>query len=210
MKKMNLSKILSFVPAVLLGLAHIIVIVAVAMSYKYYAIYPSIFISIIAIIILVLMIIDVLLLIGTRHRDKALKIIASVLSVLILIGGSVGVYYIGRLNKAVSGVIDGNSDGSETVAGMFVSYKKEYPTLKDMNGKSIGFLNEGTEGVSSMASDLLDKNKIDYGSVLYNSYVEMYQALIDNKVDLVVMQSGYRGMFERDENLDYEKYFDDT
>lgn len=210
MKKMDLSKILSFVPAVLLGIAHIIVIVAVILSYKYYAIYPSIFISIVAIIILFLLIIDVILLVGTRHRDKVLKTIAAVLAVLVIVGGSIGIHYIHQLNVAVSGVVDGNSDGTETISGMFVSYKKEYPTLKDMNGKSIGFLNESTEGISSIASDLLDKNKIDYGSVPYNSYIEMYQALVDGKVDLVVMQSGYRGMFERDENLDFEKYFDDT
>ena len=210
MKKMDLSKILSFVPAVLLGLAHIVVIIAVILSYKYYAIYPSIFISIVAIIILFLLIIDIILLVGTKHKDKVLKVIAGVLATLVIIGGSVGIYYIHQVNKAVSGVVDGNSDGSETISGMFVSYKKEYPTLKDMNGKSIGFLNESVEGISSIASELLDKNKIDYGSVPYNSYIEMYQALVDGKVDLVVMQSGYRSMFERDENLDFEKYFDDT
>ena len=178
MKKMDLSKILSFVPAVLLGIAHIIVIVAVILSYKYYAIYPSIFISIVAIIILFLLIIDVILLVGTRHRDKVLKTIAAVLAVLVIVGGSIGIHYIHQLNVAVSGVVDGNSDGTETISGMFVSYKKEYPTLKDMNGKSIGFLNESAEGISSIASDLLDKNKIDYGSVPYNSYIEMYQALV--------------------------------
>ena len=209
-KKPDLSQVVPFVPAILLGLAHIVVIIAVILSYKYYNIYPSIFISAIAIVILFLLIIDIILLVGMKHNDKGLKIIASVLAVLVLIGGSIGVYYIHQVNKAVSGVIDGNSNGSETISGMFVSYKREYPTLKDMAGKSIGFLNEGTEGISSIATELLDKNKIDYGSVLYNSYIEMYQALLDDKVDLVVMQSGYRGMFEKDENLGYEKYFDDT
>lgn len=212
MKKNNstLSKVFTYIALALLALAHIMVIVAVILSYKYYALYPSIFVSVIAIVILFLLIIDIILLIGLRHKDIALKIVAGVLALFILIGGTVGVYYINEVNRAVDGVVDGNTKTEQTVSGMFVSYKKTYATLKDMSGKSIGFLNEGTDGITSIATNLLDKNKIDYGTVLYNSYVEMYQALIDGKVDLVVMQSGYRGMFEKDENLDFSKYLDDT
>ena len=212
MKKHNstLSKVFTYIALALLALAHIMVIVAVILSYKYYALYPSIFVSVIAIIVLFLLIIDIILLIGLRHKDIALKIVASILALFILIGGTVGVYYINEVNKAVDGVVDGNTKTEEKVSGMFVSYKKTYATLQDMSGKSIGFLNEGTDGIASIATNLLDKNKIDYGTVLYNSYVEMYQALIDGKVDLVVMQSGYRGMLEKDENLDFSRYLNDT
>ena len=55
MKKHNstLSKVFTYIALALLALAHIMVIVAVILSYKYYALYPSIFVSVIAIKFLV-------------------------------------------------------------------------------------------------------------------------------------------------------------
>ncbi|MBR2534247.1 MAG: LCP family protein [Erysipelotrichaceae bacterium] len=201
--------LLSIASITLSLLSHIAVIAAIVLSFRYYAIYPSIFVSLVAIVLLLMLILDIVLFVGLNTKDKALKIVVSVLSLMIFLGGTFGSYYLAKVNGVVNNVLDGNSDKYEDVSGVFVSYKKNYASLESMSGAKVGFLNENTEGVASVATNLLDKAKVDYVPLTYNSYKELFQSLLDGDIDVAVMMNGYRTMFENDETLDYSKYLED-
>lgn len=208
--KTNASNVLSIISIVLVILSHIGVLAAAILLFRYYNIYPSIFISAIVIIAIILLIVDIIFFFGHKFKDIALKIVVIVLSTFILIGSTVGVYYVREINSAVDGIVDGGTSTTQEVKGVFISYNQKFKTLDELSGKSIGFLNETTEGLTSIAMKTLDDKKIDYGEVFYNSYVEMYQALVDKSIDVVAMPEGYRSLFERDENLNYSADLEKT
>ncbi|MBR3250353.1 MAG: hypothetical protein IKF80_01455, partial [Erysipelotrichaceae bacterium] len=87
--KVTGKQVFNIASLVFVALAHIAVILAIILSFRYYAIYPSIFISIIGIVICLIIIIDIIYFIGFNHEDTALKVISTILSVLIFIGGTV-------------------------------------------------------------------------------------------------------------------------
>lgn len=145
-------------------------------------------------------IIDIVFFVGFNHRDIALKIISTVMAVLLLVGGTIGSYALLKANNIVNNVLDdGKSDKYETFSGTFVYYlgnKGQYSTLKDLNGKSIGMLNESSVGLTSIATNLLSKEKVEYGTVYYNTNSELMQALVDGDVDAIVITSAYRSIYK--------------
>lgn len=207
--KSGKKNLLSIAAIALSLLSHIAVIAAVILSFRYYAIYPSLFVSLVAIVLIIMLILDIVLFVGLNVKDKILKIVVCVLSAMIFLGGTFGSYYLVKVNGVINNVLDGNSDRYEEVSGIFVSYKKNYASLESMSGAKIGFLNENTEGVASVATKLLDDAKVDYVPLTYSSYKELFQSLLDKDVDVAVMLNGYRTMFENDETMDYSKYLED-
>ena len=208
-KKVSGKQIFDIVSLVFVALAHIAVILAIVLSFRYYAIYPSIFVSVIGIILCLVAIIDIIYFIGFNHEDTALKVIATVLSVLIFIGGTVGTYYIAKVNGAVDSVLgDGGSTSVETFSGVFVTKDKKIKKLEDLASKKVGFLVESSDGLSSIGRGLLDQSKVDYIDKEYNSNSELIQALILGEVDAIVVTSGYRGMYANDENSDIKDHLD--
>ena len=141
--------ILSIVSIILSALCHIGIIAFIVLSFRYYSIYPSIFASLAAIVLLVMLIADIILFVGLNTKDKGLRIVNIVLSVLLIAGSVFGSYYISEVNGAVNGILDGSTDSYENVSGVFVSYKTEYGSLDKMGGTKVGYLEENTEGVAS-------------------------------------------------------------
>lgn len=197
--------------AVFLVLAHIFIIWAIIASMRYYAIYPSLFGSIVAIIICGLAIIDIVFAIGFLNKDRILKIISTVMAVLLLISGSVGTYFISKANTIVGNVLDdGKSDKYETFSGSFVYYKgnkdaNNFKTLSDLAGKKVGMLLETSNGLSYIATNLLSKEKIDYATVDYKTNSEMMQGLLDGDVDAIVITSAFRTIYKGVENTPGEE-----
>ena len=149
-----------------------------------------------------MVIIDIVFFVGFNHKDLALKIISTIMAVLLLVGGTVGSYALARANNIVDNVLDdGKSDKYETFSGVFVYYKgnkgaNNFTTLKDLNGKKVGMLNETSNGLTYIASNHLSKEKVDYATVFYKTNAEMMQALIDGDVDAIVITSAYRNMYK--------------
>ena len=211
-KNISKDKLFTIVATALLVLMHIAVVLAISLSWRYYAIYPSLFGSIVAIVVCFTIIVDIIFFIGFNHQDLALKIISVVLSAFLLIGGAVGTYFISKANGIVDNVLDNNSK-YETYSGLFVSYKKNntFTSLEDLAGKKVGMLVETTNGISYIAKGLLDDIKIDYAVVDYKTNTEMVQGLLDGDVDAIAITSAYREIYnpERDENSPFAKYLDD-
>ena len=147
-------------------------------------------------------IIDIVFFVGFNHKDLALKIISTVMAVLLLAGGTVGSYAFLKANNIVDNVLDdGKSDKYETFSGVFVYYGQSnhyynFTSLKDLSDKKIGMLNETSNGLTYIATNLLAKEKIDYATVYYKTNAEMLQALIDGDVDAIVITSAYRSIFK--------------
>ncbi|MBQ5444414.1 MAG: LCP family protein, partial [Erysipelotrichaceae bacterium] len=57
-------------------------------------------------------------------------------------------------------------------------------------------LNETSNGLTYIATNILTKEKIDYGTVFYNTNAEMMQGLIDGDVDAIVITSAYRSIYK--------------
>ena len=154
------------------------------------------------IVLCAMCIIDIIFFVGFNNKDIALKIISTVMAVLLLVGGTVGSYALLRANNIVNNVLDdGKSDKYETFSGVFVYYGQsnhyyDFKTLKDLSGKRIGMLNETSNGLTYIATNLLAKEKIDYATVYYKTNAEMLQALLDDDVDAIVITSAYRSIYK--------------
>ena len=202
--KFNKQQVITIIASIVLVSAHIAILLAILWSWRYYSIQPSLFGSIVGIILCAMCIIDIIFFVGFSHKDTAMKIISSVMAVLLLVGGTVGSYALARANNIVDNVLDdGKSDKYETFSGVFVYYtqnKGRFSTLKDLSGKSIGMLNETSAGLTSIATNLLAKEKVDYGTVYYKTNAELLQALLDGDVDAIVITSAYRSIYKGVEN----------
>ena len=62
--KLGNRNLLSIIAIVFSLLSHAAVIVAIILSFRYYAIYPSIFVSLVAIVLLIMLILDITLFVG--------------------------------------------------------------------------------------------------------------------------------------------------
>ena len=209
-KKWTKQQIISLVALITLVIAHVVVLLSIALSFRYYSIYPSLFGSIVGIVICLLIVVDIIFFVGFNHQDIALKVISCVLVGFMLLGGTVGSYYIAKTNGIVNEVLDGGSQKYETYSGVFVSYSKGFQSVDELNGRKVGFLKETQNGISYIAKDILDSAKIDYATVEFNTNAELVQALIDDEVHAIAITSAYRDIYsaERDENSPFAKYLE--
>ena len=210
-KALSKKQIIDIASFALLVLTHIAVILAIVLSFRYYSIYPSLFGSIVAIVICLLIIADIVFFVGFNHKDFALKTVASALAFMLLIGGTVGSAVVAKANNIVNSVLDGGSK-YETFSGVFVCYDKnnEFTSLQDLSDKKVGMLQETSNGLKYIATDILKNEKIDYAVVDYKTNAELVTALIDGDIDAMVITSAYRDIYniERDENSPFASYLD--
>ena len=202
-KKFDFSKhdIFTIIASVLLVFAHVAIFIIIMQSWRYYSIYPSLFGSIVAIVLCFMIIIDIVFFVGFNHHDMFLKIVSTTLAVLLLVGGTVGVYFLNKANTIVDSVLDDGKDKYETFSGVFVCYDKnnKFTSLSELSGKRVGMLVETTNGLTYLATNILSKEKIDYATVDYKTNAELLQALLDGDVDAIVVTSGYRGIYSAKE-----------
>lgn len=191
-------------------LAHIAILFAIYASWRYYSIYPSLFGSAVAIVLCLMLIVDIIFFVGFNHKDLFLKIVSLVMVAFLLIGGTIGSYYISKINSAVDKVLDGKSAEYETFNGTFVCYKpNSFSSLSDLAGKKVGLLTESSDGITSIATKMLSKEKIDYAAIDYTTTTALMQGLLDGDVDAIAINSSYRSFYENDENSSFTKYLDD-
>ncbi len=199
-KRSRLTKnsILTLAALLVLVVAHITVLLILWWSWRYRAIYPTLYAGLFAILLLFMLIIDIIFFVGFNHNDLMLKIVSSVLAVFLMIGGVGGSYYLAKTNSIVNNVFDdGTTDKYETFSGVFVCYNKynTFHSVEELAGQRVGMLKETSNGITYLAQKILADAKIDYATVDYNTNTELMTALIDGDVDAIVINSGYRKIF---------------
>lgn len=204
-------------------LAHVFVIVLVVLSNRYYGLEFKTFLGIIGALACAIIVTDIVFFVAIKYKDIRIKIINIVLSVLLLIIGAGGSYYVSRINKAVNNVIE--NDGSEqyeTVKGTFTYYTKSssgktfssLDDLKTVSNLKIGVISDDGNGVGTLAQNLLAENGITANIKTYTSAEELLAGLVgteeDENIDVAVFQSSYRTRFSSDSELGsaYDDYLD--
>ena len=110
---MNKNSIFNIVSTVVVALAHIFLVVAIMLAYRYFAIYPSLIGSIVGIVLCLVIIIDIVFFVGLGFKDMTMKVVSLVLASFIFLGSAFGAYYVNKVNKTIGSVIDtGNNSSS--------------------------------------------------------------------------------------------------
>ena len=196
--RLTRNSILTLSALAVLVIAHITILLILWWSWRYRAIYPTLYGCVSAILLLLMLIIDIIFFVGFNHNDLALKIISSVLALFLMVGGAGGSYYLAKTNSIVNNVFDdGTSDKYETFSGVFVCYNRynTFHSVEELAGQRVGMLKETSNGITYLAQKILADAKIDYATVDYNTNTELMTALIDGDVDAIVINSGYRKIY---------------
>ena len=212
----DFQKVFSILTTVLLVAAHVLVVIISTYVFRYYEVYPQVFIDIFIIVICLFVIMDIIFFIGIKHNDLLHKIIICVLSICLVVGESYGISVINKTNEIVDNVVqtDDNEKKYETVSGMIVSYDDKYKSiekisdLKAVSDFVIGTLAETSD--NSLANIALEKLKADgvndFRTKAYANNTDLLFALIHDEIDFAVFSSMYQAIFKADENVDYTQY----
>lgn len=200
-------------------LAHIAVILFVVLARGYFNLELKVIICALVVIVCVLVIIDILLVYGVNFRDIASRIIIIVLSILMIVIGFGGSYYVSKVNKAVDNAIENTgTDQYETISGSFVYYSengtvkyKDLDSLKSASNLKVGVVFDDGIGVATAAQKLMEDEGINATVTTYSSSEELLGNLIGNgtdEIDVAVFPSSYRQRWLADEEVDYAQYLD--
>lgn len=200
-------------------LAHIAVIIFVVLARGYFNLELKVIICALVVIVCVLVIIDILLVYGVNFRDIASRIIIIVLSILMIVIGFGGSYYVSKVNKAVDNAIENTgTDQYETISGSFVYYSengtvkyKDLDSLKSASNLKVGVVFDDGIGVATAAQKLMEDEGINATVTTYSSSEELLGNLIGNgtdDIDVAVFPSSYRQRWLADEEVDYAQYLD--
>ncbi len=218
-KKKNKLSALSIGSLVTAILAHIAVILFVVLARGYFNLELKVIICALVVIVCVLVIIDILLVYGVNFRDIASRIIIIVLSILMIVIGFGGSYYVSKVNKAVDNAIENTgTDQYETISGSFVYYSengtvkyKDLDSLKSASNLKVGVVFDDGIGVATAAQKLMEDEGINATVTTYSSSEELLGNLIGNgtdDIDVAVFPSSYRQRWLADEEVDYAQYLD--
>ena len=218
-KKKNKLSALSIGSLVTAILAHIAVILFVVLARGYFNLELKVIICALVVIVCVLVIIDILLVYGVNFRDIASRIIIIVLSILMMVVGFGGSYYVSKVNKAVDNAIENTgTDQYETISGSFVYYSengtvkyKDLDSLKSASNLKVGVVFDDGIGVATAAQKLMEDEGIKATVTTYSSSEELLGNLIGNgtdEIDVAVFPSSYRQRWLADEEVDYAQYLD--
>ncbi len=200
-------------------LAHIAVILFVILAKGYFNLELKIIICALIVIVCVLIIIDILLVYGINFKDIASRIVIIVLSILMMVVGFGGSYYVSKVNKAVDNAIENTgTDQYETISGSFVYYSekgtvkyKDLDSLKSASNLKVGVVFDDGIGVATAAQKLMEDEGIKATVTTYSSSEELLGNLIGNgtdDIDVAVFPSSYRQRWLADEEVDYAQYLD--
>lgn len=200
-------------------LAHIAVILFVILAKGYFNLELKIIICALIVIVCVLIIIDILLVYGINFKDIASRIVIIVLSILMMVVGFGGSYYVSKVNKAVDNAIENTgTDQYETISGSFVYYSekgtvkyKDLDSLKSASNLKVGVVFDDGIGVATAAQKLMEDEGINATVTTYSSSEELLGNLIGNgtdEIDVAVFPSSYRQRWLADEEVDYAQYLD--
>lgn len=204
------NNVFTYILLTLLVLSHLAVLAFILLSSRYYAVDLKMILMFVAFILVLFIITDIICYVGVRHNDKPLKIISTILASLLLIVFLVATFYVYSINTSVDNVLDNSGDEQfEKVSGTFVSYKKSFADLGELNNKKVGVLYETNEGTGSIGQEELASNGVQPLIVQFNTMDDLLFGLIGEEVDAAIFPSSYRQRYTNDEEVDFERYLDD-
>lgn len=151
-------------------------------------------------IIIVLDLLAYLFVKRSKHKNVALvhSVVKIILVVLILIP-----------NTLFSGFIRSISTKTESYDIHFVGLEDiKLDSVKDLENKKIGILNDESSKIGYIyPKSITEEAKIKVKFIEYESYIDSIQALINKKIDLIVLPGGYQKTFGNIEgfNIDTSK-----
>lgn len=207
-KKTSIIKIIM----ALLALAQTIMgIIFVIMVLRYATFSKSAIIFAVCAILTFVLLIDFICYYGLRFKGKTAKIIAIVLSIIMIVLSSFGFYYLSRINKSIDNIINVDEKQKETSTVAFVTYKNEkIKSIYDINGTTkFGYINnESFIAGNVLALEVLNENNINPNMVAYDSYGDLILGLFEGSVEVAALPDNYYQMFSVNDG--YEDYLIDT
>ncbi len=158
---------------------------------------PKKYINILSIITIL---INIVAFITTISKNKILKTLGIIIYIIIMILSVVGIKYINKTNNYFK--IGFNNNNIEIKAyNVLVLKTSDYNKIEDLNNKKIGYLNNVLE-----KNDYLDELKIEIDKQEYKNIYELYEDLINKKIDSIVLNESYIDLLEDD----YKDIMDNT
>lgn len=130
-----------------------------------------------------------------KTKKNVLKISFFVISLLIMIACSVGIYYSNSTINFIDNI--GNSKENYDYYYVIVMKDSKYTKLNDLNGEKIGQIND-------LSQDVIDKIDIKYEKNGYDSTNELVNALYDEKVSAIIISDIGEYLIEN-EDKDFTK-----
>ena len=216
MKHINKSKALnkfnssSLITIILVILAHLLMLLFVLITSRYYALQLQSFLSAIGFVLIIFLILDIIFFISFKYSDNKLKIVSIIMSSILVVLLAIASFYVLRINKSVDDVLDNQGDEQfEKVAGTFVSYKKEFNDLNELSGKKVGILYESNEGTGSIGQEELKNKNVEPLIVQFNTMDDLLFGLVEEEIDAAIFPSSYRQRYANEEEVDFDRFLDD-
>lgn len=152
-----------------------------------------------------------LFILSIRFLNKFKKIKLSIVIILMLLIGGVGIfaaYNVDKVYGALSKVSD--TSGYTTYSSSLVTLKdNEAESIKDIGDSELGILNDTTsyEG-NIIPEEVIKEQKLNNKTKEYDSYIAMIDALRDGEINYIFLPTNYTVMFGSMEG--YEDIADET
>lgn len=146
------------------------------------SIIPNKYFTLGIIILVILNIVSTVLLIGNKVLTKILGII---LSIIIITTSTVGIIYSDKIDNIFSKAFN-NNKVEITGYGVIVLKNSTFKNIKDLTDKTMGYLNINENNYL----DLID-NKIESKMINYSDVYNLYEDLLNKKIDSIVIDKAY-------------------
>lgn len=146
------------------------------------SIIPNKYFTLGIIILVILNIVSTVLLIGNKLLTKILGII---LSIIIITTSTVGIIYSDKIDNIFSKAFN-NNKVEITGYGVIVLKNSTFKNIKDLTDKTMGYLSINENNYL----DLID-NKIESKMINYSDVYNLYEDLLNKKIDSIVIDKAY-------------------
>ena len=143
------------------------------------------------VVIIVLIIINSLSGLLLLMKNKILKIIGIIISILLIIASIIGLNYTNETNKFLDNSFSNNKIETSKY-NVIVLKESEYNNLSDLQDKTLGYLKEEKNPI-----DILD-SKISTLSTEYEDLYELYDLLIKKELNSILIDEAYIDVLEED------------
>ena len=205
------KNIAAFIPVVLAIIANIVIIAACIIAFKYVGLYKALIYSCLGIIFCIVLIVDIVTFVSFRYKMKITRIIAAVMSVVLLIGGGIGTFYLLKVDAAMGNLIDeGDETQYETIHSVVAVYDNDtIDDISKLNGKKIGSLSTNGISAASICKNKLNEEGISASYKEYNTVSDLYSALLGGEVDAAIFSNSYRTQLSSDDSA-FEELLEKT
>ena len=150
---------------------------------------------------IILAIILIVFIIRFIFNKKRVKLIIITILTLIISGALIFVSY--NINKIYSAIASITTNTQTYSSSIVARINSNIETIDDIKDLKIGILSdkESVDGYQ-IPQEIIKEKKLDNELVEYNNYIELINALLDEKIDLVFLPTNYSILFSTVQGLD--------